>query len=299
MKPFHVFLAVLVAAIWGFAFVATEIGLESFSPPQLTAIRFLVAALPVFFLPRPAISFALMIGIGLSLFTGQFLLLFFGFVQGMPPGLASITMQVQAFFTIMIAAMVLKDLPSGRQVMGIGTALLGLLLIGLTVGGDLTYLGLALTLGGALSWAIGNVLVKRLRDVEMLPLMVWLSLVPPLPALAISALFDDRASPFATLAGASWMSIAAALYLGLVATVFAYAVWGHLLRSYPTALVAPFALLAPCTGVVSSAILFGERFSALRSLGMGLILIGLAITVVSPAQLASLRAVFGRRPSER
>lgn len=299
MTAAHIVFAVLVAAIWGFAFVATKLGLDSFSPPQLTAIRFLVAALPIFLLPRPAISLLSLIGIGLFLFTGQFLLLFFGIARGMPPGLASITMQMQAFFTIGIAALALRDVPTARQAAGVGVAFVGLVLIGLTVGQDLTYLGLGLTLAGAMSWAVGNVLVKRLGRVDMLALMVWLSVVPPLPALALSALVDDGPSLLAAVTDASWTSLAAALYLGLVATTFAYAVWGHLLRLYPTALVAPFALLAPCTGVVSSAIVFGEQFGALRSLGMGLILLGLATTIVSPQSLAALRAALRRGRASR
>ncbi len=299
MKATDVALAVLVAAIWGFAFVATKIGLESFTPTQLTAIRFLVACLPILFVARPSVSWMWLIGIGLILFAGQFLLLFFGMVHGMPPGIASVTMQTQAFFTILIAALILRDVPTAKQLVGIGISFLGLVLIGLSVGADLTYLGLGLTLGGALSWAVGNVLVKRIGNVDMLSLVVWASLVPPLPALAVSALIDDQASLVTAVANASWMSIWSALYLGLVATVFAYAIWGKLLRDYSTALVVPFALLAPCAGAVSSAIVFGERFGMLRSAGMGLILIGLVLTVVSPKTLAFLRAAVRRRRSGR
>lgn len=299
MKATDVALAVLVAAIWGFAFVATKIGLESFTPTQLTAIRFLVACLPILFVARPSVSWMWLIGIGLILFAGQFLLLFFGMVHGMPPGIASVTMQTQAFFTILIAALILRDVPTAKQLVGIGISFLGLVLIGLSVGADLTYLGLGLTLGGALSWAVGNVLVKRIGNVDMLSLVVWASLVPPLPALAVSALIDDQASLVTAVANASWMSILSALYLGLVATVFAYAIWGKLLRDYSTALVVPFALLAPCAGAVSSAIVFGERFGMLRSAGMGLILIGLALTVVSPKTLAFVRAAVRRRRSGR
>ena len=295
MKATDVALAVLVAAIWGFAFVATKIGLESFTPTQLTAIRFLVACLPILFVARPSVSWMWLIGIGLVLFAGQFLLLFFGMVHGMPPGIASVTMQTQAFFTILIAALILRDVPTAKQLVGIGISFVGLVLIGLSVGADLTYLGLGLTLGGALSWAVGNVLVKRIGNVDMLSLVVWASLVPPLPALAVSALIDDQASLVTAVANASWMSIWSALYLGLVATVFAYAIWGKLLRDYSTALVVPFALLAPCTGAVFSAIVFGERFGMLRSAGMGLILIGLALTVVSPKTLAFVRAAVRRR----
>lgn len=287
----------MVAAIWGFAFVATKIGLESFTPTQLTAIRFLVACLPILFVARPSVSWMWLIGIGLVLFAGQFLLLFFGMVHGMPPGIASVTMQTQAFFTILIAALILRDVPTAKQLVGIGISFVGLVLIGLSVGADLTYLGLGLTLGGALSWAVGNVLVKRIGNVDMLSLVVWASLVPPLPVLAVSALIDDQASLVTAVANASWMSIWSALYLGLVATVFAYAIWGKLLRDYSTALVVPFALLAPCTGAVFSAIVFGERFGMLRSAGMGLILIGLALTVVSPKTLAFVRAAVRRRRS--
>ncbi len=144
MKAAHVMLAVLVAAIWGLAFVATKLGLDSFSPPQLTALRFLIAALPILVLPRPAISWLWLVVIGLFLFTGQFLLLFFGMALGMPPGLASITMQMQAFFTIGIAAVALRDLPNLRQTLGISVAFLGLVLIAGSVDGDVTYLGSSL-----------------------------------------------------------------------------------------------------------------------------------------------------------
>lgn len=281
MKAPQMGLAIMVAAIWGFAFVATELGLESFSPPQLTALRFLIACPAVLLVPRPAVSLLMLICIGLFLFTGQFLLLFFGMANGMPPGLASVTAQMQAFFTIIIAILVLRDIPSLKQSVGISVAFVGLILIGFSVGEDLTYMGLGLTLAGALSWAIGNVLVKRLDGVNMLSLMVWACLVPPLPALTISAFASDQPSLAQALLAASWTSLAATLYLGLVATVFAYAIWGKLLRDYATAQVAPFALLAPCTGAVSSMMIFDEQFGLWRWLGMGFILLGLAITVVS------------------
>ena len=286
MTPRDMALAALVAVIWGLAFVFIKFGLDSFSAPQLTALRFIIACLPILVLPRPAVPWLLLIVIGLTLFTGQFLLLFFAYVQGMPPGLASVVQQMQAFFTVLLATLFLRDAPSWRQAIGMAVAFGGLGLIGLTIGGELTFLALALTLGGAFSWAIGNVLVKRGGDVPMLPFMAWLSLVPPLPALLVSSLHDPGSSLLSALAGASWLSLAAALYLGAVATTFAYAIWGKLLARYPTAMVAPFALLAPCTGVISSALVFGERFGGLRYAGMALIFAGLAIIVLP----------VGRRP---
>jgi len=139
------------------------------------------------------------------------------------------------------------------------------------------------------------VLLKRIGDVEMLALVVWLSLVPPLPSLALSALLDGPSGVLRALVSASWISIAAALYLGSVATIFAYAIWGRLLRRYPAAVVTPFALLVPFVGGYSSALVFGERFGPLRLAGMALVLIGIAVIVLPWDRLARVGGSSTRR----
>jgi O-acetylserine/cysteine efflux transporter len=293
MTPTDVCLALLVVVIWGVAFIATKIGLASFSPPELAALRFVIASLPALFLARPPVSWPLLGAIGLTLFAGQFLFQFFGIAYGMPPGLASIVVQTQALFTILFAALVLRERPTRRQLAGTATAFAGLALIAATVGGDLTALGLGLTAVSAISWAIGNVLVKRLPPVEMLNLMVWLSLVPPLPSLALSMALDGPTHLARALGSASWLGIAAVLYLGVVATVFAYALWGLLLRRYPAATVTPFALLAPFVASYSSSLVFGERFGPLRLAGMALVLLGIAVIVLPVARWSRVTAIPG------
>jgi len=280
MSKAHIFLAILVAVIWGIAFVVSKIGLQSFTPPQLTALRFIVAAFAVVWLPRPKIPVAMLIAIGLTVFTGQFLLQFFGISFGMPAGLTAVVSQTQALFTVVFAALVIGDKPGTRQIIGMLTAFGGLLVIGLSIGGSITVLGFSLTLGSAVSWAVGNVLVKRLPKMDMLNLMVWASLVPPLPALAISIVLDGPTGLWQSLTHASWAGLAAPLYLGIFASVFAYAIWGNLLQRYSTGSVAPFALLSPCVGLIASAIVFGEQFSLLRISGIGLMLVGLAIVII-------------------
>ncbi|HUH60671.1 MAG TPA: EamA family transporter [Candidimonas sp.] len=287
MKPFDIFLASCVACIWGLAYVATKIALGSFSPPQLTAMRFLIACAPVFLLPRPNVPVHMLVVIGLTMFTGQFLLQFFGIANGMPPGLASVVSQTQGIFTVILAMLVLKERPTVRQLIGMMCGLVGLAMIGLTIGNGLTILGLGLVLGSALSWSIGNILLKRLPPVDMLHLVVWMSLVPPIPALIISGMMDDMGALPLALVTASWQAIASTLYLGVVATVLAYAIWGKLLRTYTAAAVTPFALLAPCVGAVSSALVFGEQFTDLRLAGMATILVGLAILVMPFDKLAA------------
>jgi O-acetylserine/cysteine efflux transporter len=284
MRAGDMVLAALTSVIWGFAFVAIRFGLQSFSASQLTAVRFLIASLPIFLVSRPHISWVSIVQIGMTLFAGQFLLLFFAYTQGMPPGLASVTQQTQAVFTVLLAAVFLRDIPSLRQSIGMAIACAGLALIGLTIGSDLTPAGFGLALAGAVSWAVGNVLVKRLSNVPMFPLVVWSSLIPPLPALIVSTVYDRHLPLPAAVFSASWQSIGAAVYLGAMATVLAYAIWGKLLQRYSTVVVAPFAFLAPCTGVLASALIFGEVFGPMRYAGMALILGGLAV-IVLPADL--------------
>ena len=280
VSPVHAALGVLVAVIWGFAFVATKIGLQSFSPSQLAALRFLIASVPAVFVARPRVSWPALVAIGSTLFAGQFLFQFFAIAHGMPPGLASVAVQTQAFFTVLFAALVLRERPTRRQLTGMAVAFAGLGSIGLTVERDLTVVGFCLAMMSAVSWGVGNVLVKRLAAVEMLNLTVWLSLVPPLPSLALSLALDGPAHLLRAASTASWLGVGAAIYLGLVATVFAYAIWGSLLRRYAVATVAPFALLVPFVGALSSWVVFGEQFGPLRLAGMALVLVGLSIIVL-------------------
>jgi O-acetylserine/cysteine efflux transporter len=237
-------------------------------------------------LPRPAVSWPRLIAIGATLFAGQFLLQFFAIAGGVPPGLASLLVQTQALFTIAFAAMALRERPTARQIAGVTMAFAGLVLIVLTIGQDLTLLGFGLAMGSAISWGIGNILLKGIGDVEMLPLVVWLSLVPPLPALALALMMDRPAGLVYDLSSASAAAVVSTLYLGVVATILAYAIWGQLLRRYPAATVTPFALLVPFVGAYSSALVFGERFGPLR-------LAGIAVIVVPWDRLAGRRGSRG------
>jgi len=276
-------LAALTSVIWGFAFVTYKFGLESFSAPQLTALRFLIACLPVFFVPPPKLPWSTIVLIGLTLFAGQFLLLFFAFALDMPAGLASVTQQTQAFFTVLLAAVVLHEIPRLRQCIGMIIAFAGLGLVGLTTGADLKPAALGLALAAALSWAIGNILVKRTAGAPVFPLMVWCSLVAPLPVLLLSYVVDPQPSLVGALMNASWQSVATAIYLGTLATPVAYGMGSYLLQRYPASVVAPFALMSPATGILSSALILGEVFGPVRYAGMALILAGLAV-IVWPAR---------------
>jgi O-acetylserine/cysteine efflux transporter len=279
-------LAALTAMIWGFAFVTYRFGLESFSAAQLTAMRFIVACVPVLFIPRPKLPWWLIGMIGLVLFAGQFLFLMMAYANDMPAGLGSVTQQMQAVFTVTLAAIFLHERPRPREIAGMGFAFAGLALIGFSVGGDLKPVALGLAICASASWAVGNLLVKRTRGASAFALMAWCSLVVPLPMLLVSWAIDPQPSLLQAVTHASWLSLGVALYLGVPSTLLAYGLWSFLLQRYPAATVAPFSLLSPATGLVASTLLLGEVLTPLRSTGVVLILAGLAV-IVWPVKRAS------------
>jgi O-acetylserine/cysteine efflux transporter len=244
----------------------------------------MIAACPALVVARPPVAWTPLAAIGMTLFTGQFLLLFMALAMGLPPGLASVTQQTQVLFSVVLAALFLGDTPRRQTVVGMLVAFLGLGLIALSVGRTGPIAALAVGVAGAFSWAVGNVLIKQLGPVPIVPLMAWLSLIPPLPALAVSY-FDPGPGLLTVIAGAGWASLGAVLYLGVAATFVAYAIWGRLLTMYPTSMVAPFTLLVPVVGVAASALLVGERFTTLRASGIVLMLCGVAIAIITPRTL--------------
>jgi O-acetylserine/cysteine efflux transporter len=276
--PFkHIVLAVLVTAVWGFNFVVIRVGLGSMPPLMLAALRFIVAALPVLLVPRPAVPLGKALLIGSTLFLGQFAFLFPAMQVGMPAGLASVTLQSQAFLTIAFAALFIGERPRARQLAGAALAGAGLVVIALTVGGDVTVPGLVLTLFAAVSWALGNVSMRSAGKVDMLGMVVWLSLIPPLPLIALSFWLEGGPAIADAFAGMSWLGAGSILYLALISTTFGYGVWSWLIKHHMASTVAPFSLLVPLFGTLSAHLVLGETFGTARLVGMALIVAGLAV----------------------
>ncbi len=280
MRPREILLALFVVVAWGVNFVIIEVGLGTMPPLLLAALRFAVAALPAIFIPRPAVPWPRFIFIGLVLFTGQFGLLFLSMKVGMPAGLASVVIQSQAFLTGPIAALALGERISPRQMGGTAIAFLGLAAIAATAGGGgVTLVGLLLCLGAALCWAIGNVALRGAGKIDMFAMVTWLSIVPPLPLLVLSYLFEGPQAIQGAFLHMGWAGIGAVAYIAIVSTNIGYGIWAYLLKLYPAAQVAPFSLLVPIVGIVSAALLLGEQFGPVRLAGMVLVFAGLIVAV--------------------
>jgi O-acetylserine/cysteine efflux transporter len=281
MKPFDVALAILVAVIWGLAFVASRIALDEFSPALMTALRFVVAAVPCLFVRKPDVSWPLLIAISGTLFLGQFLAQAYGLAHGVPVGLTSVVVQSQALFTVVFAVIAFREMPTPVQALGIGVATVGLLMICGTVGFDFSAGAFAVLMISPISFAIGNLLLRQARNVPMFDLFAWLCLVPPLPLLALALVTDGPRATANSLIHMSVTGFACMLALGAISTSIAYWLWGRLLRDHTAAQVVPFALLVPFVGAAASTIVFGERFGPLRLSGMVIVVCGIAVMLLS------------------
>ncbi|MGY3548891.1 O-acetylserine/cysteine efflux transporter [Bradyrhizobium sp. USDA 4472] len=281
MKPADILIALLVAIIWGLAFVASRIALYEFSPELMTAMRFSIAALPCLFVPKPKIAWPRLIAISSTLFLGQFLSQAYGIAHGVPVGLTSVVVQSQALFTIGLAAIAFGERPTPVQTLGIAIAAAGLLMICGTVGYDFSVSAFAVLMISPVSFAIGNILLRGARGVPMFDLFAWLCLATAMPLSVLALVVDGPAPTFQSLIHMSLTGLICLLAIGAVSTSIAYWLWGRLLRDYPAAQVVPFALLVPFVGSAASSIVFGERFGPLRLAGMLTVIGGIALMVLA------------------
>lgn len=283
--------ALVVIVVWGANFVVIKFGVDEVPPMLLGALRFFFVAFPaVFFVPRPRIPWRYVAGYGATICLGQFVFLFLAIYLGMPAGLASLVLQAQAFFTVAIAALVLHEAVRAHHVLGIGLAIVGLVM--LDMGAESTtvpWVGFVLTLLAALSWACGNIVLKCAGQVRMLSMVVWGALLPPIPFLLLSAVFEGPERIVDSLVHISWQAVAVVVYLSGIATLIGYVLWGRLLARHPVARVAPLSLLIPVVGLLCADWALDEKLGMWQWLGGAVVLIGLAVNLFGARWWAALR----------
>ncbi len=279
----HFLLALAVVAVWGSNFVVIKIALGEMPPLLFAALRFTFVLLPaVFFLPKPNVPWGNLAAYGILIGAGQFGLLFIAMRADISPGLASLVIQTQVFFTIALTLIVDKERIRPYQVLSLAVAACGIVIIAVHAGGGITFKGLALTLGAAFSWGVANLASKRAGRVNMLAYVVWSSLFS-LPFLFAFAFMLEGASAIeAALRHASLVTWAAVLWQSAGNTMFGYACWAWLLQRYPAAAIAPMALLVPVFGMASSSLVLQESLPAWKLIAAGAVMSGLAVNVLWP-----------------
>ena len=297
MRPLHVSLAVLVAAIWGLNFVIIEVGLEDFPPLLLSALRYTLASLPLLVLGgRVGVPWKWVLAVGGAIGVVKFSLLFVGMDVGMPAGLASLVLQVQAFFTVGFAFALLGERPRPAVAAGLVLAFGGLALVASGLDGVATPAGFALVIAAAAAWGVGNVAIRRAAPADPLRFMTWICVVPPLPLLALSLAFEGPSRVGDALSAVDLGGVAAVAYIAFAATTVGWGLWAFLLRHYSAGTVAPFSLLVPVFGLGFAALLLDEPLSMRTVVAAVLVVGGVLLTQRAPRISAQIAGIGARRP---
>jgi O-acetylserine/cysteine efflux transporter len=280
MHPRHLLAALLVVSIWGFNFVVIKVGLNHLPPLLLCALRFTLAAFPaVLFVPRPAVPLRQIAAYGMFVFALQFAFLFSGMRLGMSAGLASLTMQTQSFITIGLSALLLGERPTRFQVLGASIAFAGICVVGAHIGQDVSVTGLLVVMLAATSWSIGNLLAKKMGKVDMFALVVWASLVVPIPMLAMSLVLEGPDRIMESFQSINLTSVFAVAFIAYLSTLLGFSIWNRLLGKYPAATVAPLTLLVPVFGMLSSATLLNEELQSWKIAAFAVVISGLVVNL--------------------
>jgi len=283
LPPLHLLLALVVVAVWGTNFVVIRWGLDDFPPLTFAALRFVFAVLPaVFFLKRPPVSWRTLAAYGVLIGVGQFGMLYIAMTQWISPGLASLVVQTQAFFTIGFAMLLAGERIRGFQVAALTLCAAGLGWLMLHADASATPLGVALVLIAALAWAGGNTAQRAAGPVNALAFVVWSSVFSAPPLFALALAFEGWPAISQSIAGADAGAWAAVLWQSVGNTLFGYAVWAWLLARHPAATIAPLALLVPVFGMGASALLLGEALTSWKLTAALLVLGGLALNMLWP-----------------
>lgn len=279
MRPLDICFALLVIFVWGINFIVIKSGVDEIPPLLLGALRFILAAFPMILLLRPPkVPLRLYIAYGLTISVGQFAFLFVAIHIGMPSGLASLVLQSQAFFTLLLAAFWLKERWHGHQLAGLLLATCGLAIIASTHGTTMPLMGFVCTVMAAVMWASGNIVTRIIAShgpINQLAFVAWASLVPPLPFLGLSWAFEGLDAIVFALNSINLRGLCVIAYLAWAATLLGYGLWTRLLTRYPANLVAPFSLLVPVIGLSAGWLFYSEELSIAHVAGSALLLLGL------------------------
>lgn len=293
----HLFLALTLVFIWGTNFPLMKVGLLEIEPLTFATLRFAFTALPfVFFLPRPKVRWLDLAVCGLLLGVGEFGFMYWAIHRDITPGLASLTLQTQVFFTIGLAMLVRGDRVKPLQWLALVVALVGMGIIAEAAWSasqdSVTLKGLMLMLAAALSWAGANVWIGRMGRIEPLGFMAWISVfaTPVLFAWSLATEGTQAWIHLADISGKAWGSVA---WQAFVTSLFGYGVWNWLLARHPASTVTPMALLVPIFGMGTSALVLGESLPLWKIAAASLVITGLVINVLAsrPSPFAKGRVV--------
>ncbi|MFN8769269.1 MAG: EamA family transporter [Neisseriaceae bacterium] len=280
MQKKDLLLAVLVAAIWGTNYSVIEIGLSELDPFLLTALRFILCAVPLcFFIKKPEIKLRFV-----ALYGFVFGVCLWGVANtsmfvGLPAGIASLLLQFSALFTIMLSSIFLKEKIQFIQYIGMGIAIFGLVLVLYFTSNEYPIKGVVLIIISAFSWSICNIIIKIGKPFRMLSFIIWSSLFSAFPLLIIAYIIEGNTIFINLSYSIKGRAVFSLFFQVYVTTIFGYWVWNKLMKKYTASTIAPVSLLIPVFGLITSHFISNEVISFSKIISSSLIIFGMFILI--------------------
>ena len=274
MKFIHILMAIAVPLIWGTGFVVAKGAISEFPPILLMAFRFLVTSLVLIWFVKPPIGqLRALFLIAIVAAAIQYSLTFSG-LKGLDAGFAALIVQLEVPFLVILGAILLGERPSQRKWLGIIIAFVG---VGLLVGKvefNNAWGSVILVILGALTWAIGQIFVRKLKNIDGLTITAWTAVFATPQLFIMSLIFEsDHVNLILSADSSIWWAV---LYLGLIMTALGYYFWNTLIRTYEIEKVAPFLLLLPVFSLLGGVIFLEELVSTVKILGGFIVILGVA-----------------------
>ncbi|MFC0179794.1 EamA family transporter [Thorsellia kenyensis] len=279
-----ILIAVLVTCIWGTNFVVIHYGLQYFPPFLFAALRFILTFLPwAFFFKKPDIPVKYLMLNGFFLGFGQFGILFFALQGYISPGIASLLMQSQIFFSLFLSFIIFKDVPNKYQLISITICIIGFILIAMSGiqnnVGNITIIGLGLCLIASFSWACSNIVARKVGKVKMMNFLIWGSLYSSIPLSFMSLFLDGIDAIIDSISKAPFYAWASILWQSIGNTLLGFSLWFWLMYKHGTTVVSPLSLLVPVFGMLSAFLILNERLHLYEGLAALLIMTGLSLNI--------------------
>jgi len=282
MTPRDLALASLVMVLWGANYVALKVSGTYLPPFTAMAIRFLLVGLCVLFVPLPRGRFPLLALFALLSYT-HFGMMMAG-IGEVDASTAAILLQAQVPFSTLLGALIYRERPKPRDLVGIAIAFVGTaIIIGQPRGG--TPFGMALMVGAAFLWSIATMTAKRLSDLSAMSITTWSALFMA-PLMALTSLLRDTGFD-ALWRWDSWPGHLGVLYMTVGSSIAAYGLWYSLMRRVPLPKLMPTVLMTPAFAVAAGVLLLGEQITLRFLFGAALTIVGLAVVMIRPPRTAT------------
>jgi len=292
MKLPHIALVLLISAIWGFAFVASKVGLDHFTPFFFTALRFLFVALILFpFLKPVKGSMKMVAWIAVTVGIFHFTFLYFGIKVAGGVTAVAIATQLIAPFSLILAVVFLKETIGWRRILGIIMAFGGVMVIGFDPVIFDQIEGIILVAIAGLFMSVGLILMRQIKNVGTMAMQAWIGVISAPPLLLMSFLLEQ--GQWTSFINIGWEAAGALAFIVVATTIVGHGGWYYLLQRYEISALTPFGLLAPIFGVAFGVVLFSEPITVKFIFGGALTLIGVGIINI---RTASKNKVIAQEP---